>query len=83
MKIRVGRFTAGVLAGVIATIVTVFSVKLSMRLNARLALQLWGRWPEVLAFFLSITAGVFWLGERYGLIADPYRSDKDDPLSLK
>lgn len=83
MKIRIGRFTAGVIAAAIATIVTVFSLKLSMRLNPRLALRFWERWPEVLGFFVSITGGVFWLGERYGLIADPYRSDKDNPLSLK
>ena len=83
MKIRVGRFTAGFLAAVIATIVTVLSVKLSMRLNARLAVQFWWRWQDMLGFFLTITGGVFWLGERYGLIDDPYRSDKDNPLSLK
>ena len=83
MKIRVGRFTAGIFAAVIATIITAFCVTLSMQLNERMALRFWGRWPDTLGFFLGITGGVFWVGERYGLIADPYRSDKDNPLSLK
>jgi hypothetical protein len=74
---KVGRFVAGFLAAVIAAPVTVLALIIDVRITHRL------HWQTLLGTFLGIAGGVLWLGEEYGLIAEPYRNPKDDPLSLK
>lgn len=74
---RVGRFTAGFVAAAIAAPLTAVAAFVDVRLTRRF------HWQAVTALFLGITGGVLWLAEEYGLVADPYRSSKDDPLSLK
>jgi hypothetical protein len=73
----IGRFTAGVLAALVAVPLTCLAAVAEVRILKRL------HWQALVAVFLGITGGVLWLGEEYGLIADPYRDSKDDPLSLK
>jgi len=40
-------------------------------------------WQAHAGLFVGITGGVLWLGEEYGLIAEPYRDSRNGPLSLK
>ena len=75
--VKIGRFTAGFLAALVAAPVTVVAAIIDVRMTRRL------HWDAMGALFLAIAVGVLWLGEEYGVIAEPYRNGKDDPLSLK
>jgi uncharacterized membrane protein len=79
---RIGRVAAGFLAAVLAAVGTAVVAAVNLRLTGRVPEDLFRSWKWFGALFLSIAAGVFWLGERCGLIADAYRSD-EDTFSLK
>jgi hypothetical protein len=76
-SIKLNRFAAGFLAAVLAAPVTVLAGIIDVRIFRRL------HWQGAVGVFLGVTAAVLWFGEEHGLIAEPYRSGKDDPLSLK
>ena len=73
---RVGRFTAGCIAAVVAGVATILAAIVAARVGERLHLR------TLVALFMGVAGGVLWLGEEYGLIADPYRESSKSPLSL-
>lgn len=74
---RVGRFTAGCIAAVVAGVATIIAAVVDAHVSTRLH----GKY--LVGCFMGVAGGVLWLGEEYGLIADPYRDSSKGPLSLK
>ncbi len=74
---RIGRFTAGALAAAVAIPVTVMAAVVEARIMKRV------HWQGLVGIFLGVTGGLLWLGEEYGVIAEPYRDGTRGPLSLK
>ena len=74
---RVGRFTAGCVAAVVAAAATIIAAVVDAHVSERLH----GR--ALVGLFVGVAGGALWLGEEYGLIADPYRDSSKSPLSLK
>jgi hypothetical protein len=75
--VTVGRFTAGCIAAVVAGVATVIAAVVEVRVSKGLHTK------ALLGLFVGVAGGVLWLGERYGLIADPYRDGTKGPLSLR
>jgi drug/metabolite transporter (DMT)-like permease len=75
--VRVGRFTAGCIAAVVAGVATIIAAIVDARVSDRL------NGKALAGLFMAVAGGVLWLGEEYGLIADPYRDSSKSPLSLK
>jgi hypothetical protein len=75
--VKVGRFTAGFLAAVVAAPVTCLTAVVEFRIARAL------HWQLLVGVFVGVAGGVLWLGEEYGLIAEPYRDNNRGPFSLK
>jgi hypothetical protein len=75
--VRVGRFTAGCVAAVVAGVATIIAAVVDAHVSERL------HGKALAGLFVGVAGGVLWLGEEYGLIADPYRDSSKSPLSLK
>jgi hypothetical protein len=75
--VRVGRFTAGCIAAVVAGAATIIAAIVDAHVSE------WLHGKALAGFFMGVAGGVLWLGEKYGLIADPYRDSSKGPLSLK
>jgi hypothetical protein len=69
--------TAGCIAGVVAGVATIIAAVVDARLSKRLHVKV------LAGFFIGVAGGILWLGEEYGLIADPFRDSSAGPLSLK
>ena len=74
---RLGRFTAGCIAAVVAGVATIIVAVVDARVSERV------HGKALVGLFMGVAGGLLWLGEEYGLIADPYRDSSKGPLSLK
>jgi len=74
-----GRVTAGLLAGLAAAPPAVLGAVIEARTTGDV------HWEVFAGMFLALTGGLLWLGERRGLIEDPYRRsvivEDDDGVS--
>ena len=72
---RLARIGAGILAGAIATPAAVFSAMSEVRAHGS-----YGPGRTALVFGL-VAAGILWVGDRFGLIEEPYRKSVVDLYS--